>query len=68
MAAFVAILENGSVVAWGHPSSGSVIDHVQEQLRDVKQIQASENAFAALLADGSVVTWGLKLSSRVGNL
>ena len=60
MAAFAAVLENGTVVAWGHPSSGSIIDHVQEQLRGVKQIQASENAFAALLADGSVVTWGSK--------
>ena len=31
---------------------------VQDQLRDVQQIQASYGAFAAILGDGSVVTWG----------
>ena len=31
---------------------------VQDQLRGVQQIQATESAFAAILADGSVVTWG----------
>ena len=32
---------------------------VQDQLRNVKQIQVAQMAFAAILADGSVVTWGL---------
>ena len=32
--------------------------HVQDQLRNVRQVQATKFAFAALLADGSVVTWG----------
>ncbi|CAE7939984.1 unnamed protein product [Symbiodinium sp. KB8] len=31
---------------------------VQDQLRDVQQIQASYGAFAATLGDGSVVSWG----------
>ena len=31
---------------------------VQEQLKNVQQIQASQKAFAAILRDGSVVTWG----------
>ena len=31
---------------------------MQDQLKNVEQIQASENAFAAILGDGSVVTWG----------
>ena len=31
---------------------------VQDQLKGVQQIQATQSAFAAILADGSVVTWG----------
>ena len=31
---------------------------VQDQLRDVQQIQAAYYAFAAIRGDGSVVTWG----------
>jgi hypothetical protein len=31
---------------------------VQDQLRNVQQIQSTSGAFAAILADGSVVTWG----------
>ena len=31
---------------------------VQDQLRNVQQIQASCGAFAAIRGDGSVVTWG----------
>ena len=31
---------------------------MREQLRNVKQIQASAGAFAAILESGSVVTWG----------
>eukprot|EP00439_Symbiodinium_sp_Y106_P016882 s4164_g2.t1 len=32
---------------------------VQDQLRNVRQIQATDRAFAALLEDGAVVTWGI---------
>ena len=31
---------------------------MQDQLKNVQQIQASKKAFAAILGDGSVVTWG----------
>ena len=31
---------------------------VQDQLKNVQQIQAALYAFAAILGDGSVVTWG----------
>ena len=32
---------------------------VQDQLKNVQQIQASDSAFAAIPGDGSVVTWGM---------
>ena len=32
---------------------------VQDQLKGVQQVQATNGAFAAILADGSVVTWGV---------
>ena len=51
--AFAAILGDGSVVSWGGNSSA-----VQDQLKNVQQIQATKQAFAAILGDGSVVTWG----------
>ena len=31
---------------------------MQNQLKNVQQIQASSSAFAAIVGDGSVVTWG----------
>ncbi|OLQ04575.1 Peptidyl-prolyl cis-trans isomerase [Symbiodinium microadriaticum] len=57
-AAFAAILGDGSVVTWGAVGYGSDSSSVQDQLKDVRHIQASARAFAALLGDGSVVTWG----------
>ena len=42
---------DGSAVAWGDPRQ-------QEQLVQVRQIQATNHAFAAVTDDGSVVTWG----------
>ena len=56
--AFAAILGDGSVVTWGDADFGGDSSAVQDQLRDVQQIQASAAAFAAILGDGSVVTWG----------
>ena len=46
------------MVTWGHVCLGGDSSAVQEQLKNVKQIQASFNAFAAILGNGSVVTWG----------
>ena len=55
---FAAILQDGSVVAWGNSGFGGDCRAVQNQLRDVQQIQASRGAFAAIVGDRSVVTWG----------
>ncbi|OLP77757.1 E3 ubiquitin-protein ligase HERC2 [Symbiodinium microadriaticum] len=57
-AAFSALLGDGSVVTWGKATTGGDSSAVQEQLRDVQQIQASGGAFAAVRSGGSVVTWG----------
>ena len=59
--AFAAILEDGSVVAWGAPERGygGNSSAVQDRLRSVQQLQATKFAFAAILEDGSVVTWGV---------
>ena len=48
----------GSVVTWGDPDAGGDSSRVQDQLRNVQQIRATNSAFAAILADGSLVTWG----------
>ena len=58
-ASFAAILGDGSVVTWGNALyDGGDSSAVQDQLKNVQQIQASYSAFAAVLGDGSVVTWG----------
>ena len=46
------------VLSWGNPDYGGDCSAVQDQLRNVQQIQATDHAFAAMLADGSVVAWG----------
>ena len=56
---FAAILGDGSVVMWGSAHHGGDSSSVQDQLKNVQQIQASrDGACAAILVDGSVVTWG----------
>ena len=42
----------------GHAGSGGDSSAVQDQLKNVQQIQACKDAFAAILGHGSVVTWG----------
>eukprot|EP00439_Symbiodinium_sp_Y106_P008004 s1164_g1.t1 len=49
---------DGSVVTWGDADCGGDSSGVQDQLKNVQQVQATEDAFAAILGDGSVVTWG----------
>ena len=44
------------VVTWG--VAGGDSSAVQDQLRNVQQIQASNGAFAAILGDGSVRDMG----------
>ena len=55
---FAALLADGSVVTQGAADCGGDSSAVQDELRGVQQIVATDFAFAALLADGSVVTWG----------
>ena len=48
-AAFAAIVDDGSVVAWGDPGRGGSIDPaVQDQLKNVRQIQAGRSALLPL--------------------
>ncbi|CAJ1374405.1 unnamed protein product [Effrenium voratum] len=57
--AFALHVAGGDGVAWGLPDRGGDSSQVQEQLRNVRQIQAtSRGAFAAILESGAVVTWG----------
>ena len=46
------------IVTWGDEYRGGDSSAVQDQLRGVKQIQATHEAFAAILEDGSIVTCG----------
>ena len=48
----------GREITWGHPDYGGDSAEVQDQLRNISQIQASQSAFAAITSDGRVVTWG----------
>jgi len=43
---------------YGVPHCGGDSRAVQDQLRNVQQIHATDCAFAAM-ADGTVVTWGM---------
>ena len=49
---------DSAVVTWGDVRFGGDSSAVQDQLKGVRQIQASGEAFAAIREDGSVVTWG----------
>ena len=55
-AAFAAILGDASIATWGDAGCGGDSSAVQDRLKNVQQIQATERAFAAILVDGSVVT------------
>ena len=46
------------IVTWGSPAHGGDSSEVQDQLKGVQQVQATQYASAAILTDGSVVTWG----------
>jgi hypothetical protein len=57
------MLSDGSVVTWGSPYYGGDSSVVQDQLKNVQQVQGmfgvTGGAFAAILADKSVVAWGM---------
>jgi len=54
---------DSEIIAWGELVCGADTSTVQDQLKGVQQIQATNDisygAFAAILKDGSVVTWGV---------
>ena len=45
-------------MTWGSRDHGGDCSAVQDQLRNVRCIQATFSSFAAIRGDGSVVTWG----------
>lgn len=69
-AAFAALKDSGTVVAWGHPDSGGMIPKDIEPMlaAGVKQLVATSDTFAALKVDGSVVCWGSAWSGAVDDL
>ena len=56
--AFAVLLGDGSVTAFGRRDAGGDCSAVQDRLKSIRCIQATEDAFAAVVDDGSVVTWG----------
>lgn len=56
--AFAAILQNGSVVAWGDPRYGGDSSAIQSELYDITHIFSNYRSFAALRDDGEVIVWG----------
>lgn len=56
--AFVRFCGDGKILAWGDPAAGGNSSKVQEQLQNIREVQATRFAFAAILEDGSVVMWG----------
>lgn len=49
--------EMALLTTWGDAEIGGDSTSSQDQLKGVRQIQASFGAFAAILSDGSVVAW-----------
>ena len=45
----------------GAPHAGGDSSAVQDQLKNVQQVQATSMVFAAILTGESVVTWGLQV-------
>ena len=54
---FAAILEDRSVVRWGHPAFGAESSALQPKLRNVQHLKACYDAFVAILANDEVVAW-----------
>ncbi|MFZ6862298.1 hypothetical protein ACO0K7_06660 [Undibacterium sp. Ji67W] len=52
-----AVVQNGSVVAWGDPVWGGTTSDAAK-LTNISKLYPSERGFAALLTDGSVSVWG----------
>ena len=57
--AFAALMENGSVVAWGDHGRGGTIGSITDDLQSgVVDIVSNKFTFVALKNDGSLVSWG----------
>ena len=50
-------MADGSAVTWGDADYGGDSVAVQQELKEVQDIQATLAAFAAILSNGSVATW-----------
>lgn len=55
---FSAIKEDGSVIAWGHPSWGGDVETASGDLVNIIDIQALEYSYVALTDDGNIIVWG----------
>ena len=55
--AFAALMEDGTVQAWGDSSKGGKLPSSSD-LRGVQSIFSSAQAFAALKEDGTIFAWG----------
>ena len=63
-AVFVAVKEDGTVVAWGKASRGG---SVPQGLSGVNTIYSTYYAFAALKDDGTVEAWGYYMGNDGGS-
>jgi alpha-tubulin suppressor-like RCC1 family protein len=61
----LALLKNGTVMAWG--GGESYVPVKVEGLKEVTAIAAGQNHSLALLKDGTVWAWGLNGSGQLGN-
>jgi len=73
----LALLRNGTVMAWGSNESGQLGDGTSKEqsgipvavskLRDVTAIAAGEDFNLALLRNGTVMAWGEGVNDELGN-
>ena len=67
--AFAALMENGSVVAWGGDGNGGSLGSAAANLQSgVTDIVSNEFAFVALKNDGSAVSWGTLYDDEISRL